>query len=169
MRLLISDANVLIDMEAGALMETLFRLPMKFGIPDLLYYEEIEPGIAGLEDLGLQVMEVSGDFVAYAEQLPSRHNHLLPAKNGPKPSHNDYLALALAKQESCTLLTGDANLRIVAGKESVTVMGTVGLLCAMVENHLLTVDEALKALYKMKEAKRRLPWHDAEKMLDALR
>ena len=85
MQLLISDANILIDMEAGALMETLFQLPMQFGIPDLLYYEEIEPGSPGLEDLGLQVMEVNGDFVAYAEQLPGQHNHLLPAKNGPKP------------------------------------------------------------------------------------
>lgn len=47
MRLLISDANILIDMEAGALMETLFQLPMQFGIPDLLYYEEIEPGSPG--------------------------------------------------------------------------------------------------------------------------
>ena len=98
MRLLISDANILIDMEAGALMQTLFQLPMQFGIPDLLYYEEIKPGSPGLEDLGLQVMEVSGDFGAYAEQLPGQHNHLLPAKNGTKPSHNDYLALALAKR-----------------------------------------------------------------------
>ena len=49
MRLLISDANILIDMEAGALMDTLFLLPMQFGIPDLLYYEEIEPGSPGLE------------------------------------------------------------------------------------------------------------------------
>ncbi len=31
MRLLISDANILIDMEAGALMDTLFQLPMQFG------------------------------------------------------------------------------------------------------------------------------------------
>ena len=113
MRLLISDANILIDMEAGALMETLFRLPMQFGIPDLLYYEEIEEGSPGLEQLGLQIIEVSGDFVKYAEKLPSQYNHTLPVKNGSKPSHNDYLALALAKQESCTLLTGDANLRIV--------------------------------------------------------
>jgi len=60
MRLLISDANILIDMEAGALMETLFRLPMQFGIPDLLYYEEIEEGSPGLEQLGLKIMEVSG-------------------------------------------------------------------------------------------------------------
>jgi len=169
MRLLISDANILIDMEAGALMETLFQLPMQFGIPDLLYYEEIEPGSPGLEDLGLQIMEVSGDFVKYAAALPRQYNPMLPAKHGAKPSHNDYLALALAKQESCTLLTGDANLRIVASKESVTVMGTIGLLCAMVENQLLTVDDALKALHKMKEGKRRLPWPDAEKMLEALR
>ena len=55
-------------------------------------------------------------------------------KNGPKPSHNDYLALALAKQEACTLLTGDSNLRIVANKEQVNVMGTIGLLYAMIEN-----------------------------------
>jgi hypothetical protein len=119
---------------------------MQFGIPDLLYYEEIEPGSPGLEDLGLQVMEVSGDFVAYAQHLPGQHNHLLPAKNGPKPSHNDYLALALAKQEACTLLTGDTNLRIVANKEQVNVMGTIRLLRAMIENKPLSVDDAFKAL-----------------------
>ncbi len=90
MQLLISDANILIDMEAGALVETLFRLPMQFGIPDLLYFEEIEPGSPDLEALGLQIMEVSGDFVKYAEGLPLQYNQVLPAKNGPKPSHNDY-------------------------------------------------------------------------------
>lgn len=169
MQLLISDANILIDMEAGALMETLFQLPVQLGIPDLLYYEEIEPGTPGLEEMGLQIMEVNGDFVKYAQLLPSQYNHTLPAKNGPKPSHNDYLALALAKQETCTLLTGDANLRIVASKEQITVMGTIGLLCAMVENQLLTVDDAMNALEKMKQGKRRLPWPEAEKMLNALR
>ena len=169
MRLLISDANILIDMEAGALLETLFRLPMQFGIPDLLYYEEIEEESPDLDDLGLLIMEVSGDFVKYAEQLPSQYNHTLPAKNGPKPSHNDYLALALAKQESCTLLTGDANLRVVASKEQITVMGTIGLLCAMIENQLLSVDDAFKALDRMKDGKRRLPWPEAEKVLNALR
>ena len=169
MRLLISDANILIDMEAGALMDALFQLPMQFGIPDLLYYEEIEPGSPGLQEMGLHVLEVNGDFVAYAQQLPGQHNHLLPTKNGPKPSHNDYLALALAKQEACTLLTGDTNLRMVATQEQVKVMGTIGLLCAMVEHQLLTVDDAFKALDKMRSRKRRLPWPEAEKMLNALR
>jgi hypothetical protein len=77
MRLLISDANILIDMEAGDVMAALFRLPVQFGIPDLLYYEEIEPGSPGLEALGLQIMEVRSEFVAYAQRLPLQHNHLL--------------------------------------------------------------------------------------------
>ena len=76
---------------------------------------------------------------------------------------------ALAKQETCTLLTGDANLRIVANKEQVNVMGTIGLLCAMIENQLLSVDDAFKALDRMKSGKRRLPWTEAEKVLNALR
>lgn len=169
MSLLISDANILIDMEAGELMETLFQLPMQFGMPDVLYYEEIEEGSPGLEQLGLQIMEISGVFVKYAEKLPDQYNSTLPARNGAKPSHNDYLALALAKQESCTLLTGDANLRIVAEHEQVTVKGTIKLLCAMVENRLLSVDDAFVALGKMKESKRRLPWAKAESILNALR
>jgi predicted nucleic acid-binding protein len=169
MLLLISDANILIDMEAGGLIEMLFQLPVQLGIPDVLYYEEIEEGSPVLEQLGLQIMEVSGDYVKYSEQLPNQYNHTLSAKLGAKPSHNDYLALALAKQESCMLLTGDNNLRIVAEKESVTVMGTIGLLCAMVEHQLLNVDDTLNALYKMKDGKRRLPWLEAEKRLEAMR
>ena len=89
MRLLISDANILIDMEAGALMETLFLLPMQFGIPDLLYYEEIEPGSPGLEDLGLQIMEVSGDFVAYGgKQHPGHHS---------QAAHDSWITLRLRR------------------------------------------------------------------------
>jgi hypothetical protein len=161
MLLLISDANILIDMEAGELMETLFRLPMQFGIPDLLYFEEIEPGTPGLEDLGLRVMEIDGDYIDYASKLPTKY--------GGKPSHNDYLALALAKQEGCSLLTGDQALRDAASSEGVTVMGSVWLLRTMVENKLMTVDDALAALNKMKEDKRRLPWAEAERILNGLR
>lgn len=161
MLLLISDANILIDMEAGELMEKLFQLPMQFAMPDILYWEEIEPGTPGLEDLGLRVLEVSGEYVAYAAGLP--------AKFGADPSSNDYLALALAKQEGCPLLTGDQALKLAAQAEDVSVMGTVWLLRTMVENQLLDVDEALSALALMKESKRRLPWADAERILNGLR
>lgn len=129
MLLLISDTNILIDMEAGELMMTLFRLPMKFGIPDVLYFEEIEPDSPDLEMLGLAVMEVVSEFVDYALQLPGKY--------GEAASRNDYLALALAKQEACDLLTGDHALKDAARGEGVKVRGTVWLLCEMVKNQLL--------------------------------
>ena len=48
-------------------------------------------------------------------------------------------------------------------------MGTIGLLCAMIENQLLIVDDAFKSLNRMKSGKRQLPWPEAEKVLNALR
>lgn len=161
MLLLISDANILIDMEAGQLMERLFQLPMQFAMPDILYWEEIEPGTPDLEVPGLKILEVRGEYVRYASELPDKYGTAL--------SPNDYLALALARQEDCPLLTGDQSLKIVARKEDVKVMGTVWLLQAMVENRLLSVDEAIAALALMKESRRRLPWADAERILNGLR
>lgn len=161
MLLLISDANILIDMEAGELLEKLFLLPMQFAMPDILYWEEIEPGTPGLDALGLQILEVSGEYIDFAATLPTKY--------GKAPSPNDYLALALAKQEGCPLLTGDQALKVAAQAEDVTVMGTVWLLRAMVESQVLSVDGALEALRLMKESKRRLPWTEAERILNGLR
>ena len=158
MLLLISDANILIDMEAGKLLEKLFQLPMQFAIPDILYKEEIEPSKAGLEFLGLQIKEVSSEYVYIAANT-------LPAKYGHAPSFNDYLALSLALQEDCPLLTGDQNLRKVAEAEEITVMGTIWLIDNMLKHQLLTTEEALQALHLMKLYKRRLPWDQAERII----
>lgn len=160
MLLLISDANILIDMEAGELLEKLFHLPMQLAIPDILYWEEIEPGTPGLEEQGLQILEISGEYVAYAASLLDKY--------GSDPSPNDYLALALAKQEGCPLLTGDRALKQVALAEDVPAMGTVWLLREMVTNQVINVDEALAALALMKTRKRWLPWAEAERILTGL-
>lgn len=160
MLLLISDANILIDMEAGELLEKLFLLPVQFAMPDILYWEEIEPGTPGLEERGLRVMEISGEYVAYAAGLPDKY--------GTDPSPNDYLALALAKQEGCPLLTGDQALKQAALAEDVPAMGTVWLLREMVTSQVINVDEALASLALMKARKRWLPWTEAERILSGL-
>jgi len=159
--LLISDANILIDIESGGLLDRLFQLPMQFAIPDILYWEEIEPGTPGLDQMGLQVLEVSAQYIEYAAQLPVKHGNV--------PSSNDYIALALAKQEGCPLLTGDQALKAAAQAEDVTVMGTVWLLREMVASAILSVDESLDALATMQAKKRRLPWAEAERILNGLR
>ncbi len=42
MQVLISDANVLIDMEDGGLLELMFSLPYQFKVSDMLYRDELE-------------------------------------------------------------------------------------------------------------------------------
>ena len=80
MQLLISDANILIDMEAGQLLKTFFRLPYRFGMPDSVYAEEIEPGTPGLDGLGLRLLEVRGDWVNYALGLTEKYTEQFKGK-----------------------------------------------------------------------------------------
>ena len=42
MLLLISDANILIDIEFGGLVAPLFSLEYQFAVPDILFYEELD-------------------------------------------------------------------------------------------------------------------------------
>jgi hypothetical protein len=42
MLLLISDANILMDVEVGDLVAPMFSLGYEFAVPNVLYYEELE-------------------------------------------------------------------------------------------------------------------------------
>jgi len=53
MQVLISDANVLIDMEAGGLLELMFQLPFEFKVSDMLYVDELSHRHSHLLQLGL--------------------------------------------------------------------------------------------------------------------
>lgn len=169
MQLLISDANILIDMEAGQLLPLFFSLPYGFGMPDSVYAEEIEPGTPGLDGLGLRLLEVRGDWVSYAFGLTEKYTEKFKGQKGEAPNHNDYLALAAAKQEQGRLLTGDGNLRIVAQSESVRCHGTVWLLEEMLKARLIAVDACESAVARMKDSGRRLPWSEIADRMDRYR
>lgn len=152
-QLLISDANILIDMEKGGITRQMFQLDAVFAVPDLLYEEELRDQHPHLPGLGLQTLELTAETVAYAEQLIMKH-----AKTGA--STNDLLALALARQEKTTLLTGDGKLRIVATAEKIPFHGTVWLMGQLMDAGILTVQEAAVAYDRMKAARSRLPWDE---------
>jgi predicted nucleic acid-binding protein len=118
MLLLISDANILIDMEEGELLEQMFQLPFEFHIPDILFAEELEGQHYHLLDRGLKLAELESDVMLHAMELTARYI---------KPSRNDCFALALAAQKQCPLLTGDQALRNAAENEAVMVQGTLWL------------------------------------------
>ncbi len=158
MLLLISDANILIDMEEGELLEQMFQLPFEFHIPDILFVEELEDQHHHLLDLGLRLAELESEVMLHAMELTTRYN---------KPSRNDCFALALAARKRCPLLTGDQALRNAAENEAVMVQGTLWLVKMLVNRGLITTDEARAAYQRMRNARRRLPWALAEAALAA--
>jgi len=157
--LLISDANILLDVEVGDLTAPMFSLGYQFAVPDVLYFEELEEQHAHLLAMGLKTMTLSAKGVARVEALSQAY---------ARPGRNDLFALALAEDKKCPLLTGDAALRQAAEMEQVEVKGTVWLIAEMVREQRITVTVARAALHKMRVNGRRLPWEVAEKRLDEL-
>lgn len=150
-RLLISDANIIIDMNTGGLLRLMFRFDATFAVPDVLYEEELRTDHPELPRLGLKRLELSEDTVAYAGRLIEKYR-------GLGASINDLLALALAQQEKCPLLTGDGRLRTAGQTEGIDVHGTLWLIEQMIKARTITVRRAEAAYAKMREAGRRLPW-----------
>lgn len=157
MQVLISDANILIDMEDGSLLDRMFQLPYQFMAPDVLFEDELKARYPHLLKLGLQLGELSPESIATVFALDAKYNG---------PSTYDCFALALAKQEKCPLLTGDRRLTNAAKKEAVVVMGTLWVVEQMVVHAILTKEEAIQAYETMEVNGSRLPWDIAKKRIE---
>ena len=160
LKLLISDANIIIDMEAGGLIQQMFRLDYEFAVPDVLYEEELKENHSNLPKLGLKRRELQAAAVAYTVALGAKYR---------KPGRIDLMALALARQEQCRLLTGDQALREAAKAEGLEVVGTFWLVGQMLDAKIITKKVARAAYNQMKASDRRLPWAEVEKQLNRRR
>ena len=158
MKVLVSDASVLIDLERGALLEASFRLPYEFAVPDLLYERELRNyGGETLLALGLRVEELDGDGVALALRYRRAH---------PPLSLADCFALTLARINSWILLSGDGGLRALAAAEGVECRGVLWLLDRMLEAETAKPGELLAGLRAIAAHPRcRLPMNEIRKRL----
>ena len=159
MRLLTCDTNILIDLEEGRLLEQFFQLPYEFRVPDILFSEELEAQHAHLSTLGLQLGELTSQSMLAAVELIQRYGEL---------SRNDCFTLALARQEQCSLLTGDQDLRKAAEMEQVKTNGTIWVVNQLVTHQIIDKPQAKAAYDRMKANGRRLPWALALRQLDEL-
>lgn len=159
MQLLISDANILIDLEEGQVIEEIFSLPYEFTTPDALFYEELEELHGDLLKYGLTLKSLTPESIDYLETITGIYL---------EPSRPDCMALALAQQEKCPLLTGDQNLKKSAKLEKVEVRGTLWLIEQLVCENIITLEKAHRAYELMEENGRWLPFSLAHKNLDKL-
>lgn len=158
-RLLISDANIIIDMEAGRLIDDMFRLPYTYGTPVMLFEQELQHHHGHLPAKGLQLMELETTTVQRMVTLGGQYTGV---------SSYDLAALALAEQVEAPLLTGDGKLRQVCLGENVDVRGTVWLVGEMLVSGELTAERARTAYQRMEEDGSRLPWDEVKKQLKQL-
>jgi len=157
-KLLISDANIIIDIVAGELVDAMFSLNYEFGTPDILYVEELEEQHSDILNAGLKLFELSPESIDVAN-LYYQNNTAI------RVSANDCLALSLAQQEECALLTGDSKLKQLAIVEGITVHGTLWLVDTMFNNGCITAGDVEIAYQKMLDDGSRLPVKEIQKQL----
>lgn len=158
-QILISDANIFIDLDCCQLTQRMFKLPYRFCTPDILFERELKAQHAHLLDIGLGTLSLSAESMRYVYQLTANYR---------KTSIHDLMALSLAKQEKCPLITGDKALRDAAQKEAILVKGTIWVLEQLVIHEKISKDEALAALDDMRNLGRRLPFEQAQKIIEAI-
>ena len=159
--MVVSDTSVLIDLQRGALLASAFRVPWGFVVADLLYERELKPlGIGDeLRNLGLRVEALDGAGVTLAIGYQRRCREL---------SLPDSFALALAKTNAWTLLTGDRALPTLAAGELVDCHGVLWLLVRMLETGAANRVELGEGLQTIRDHPRcRLARVDVRKCLDA--
>lgn len=159
MQLLVSDANIFIDLEEGELLEEFFLLPFEFITPDILFYEELEENRPYLLEKGLKLGALDGEDMNSVMEYVANYSG---------PSRMDCMALVLAKKEECPLLSGDRALVAAAKAEGVLVNGSIWIIEQLIEHELLDCPQAYDALDKMRANGRRLPWDLAKKRIKLL-
>lgn len=161
MRVLVSDASILIELAKWSLLEALFKLPFEFAVPDALYEDELidlgEIDREQLKGLGLRVESLDAEGMARAVSYQTAR---------PKLTLHDCLAVTLAVTNDWPLLTGDKRMRALAIDEHLEVHGVLWVIDRFAEHRIVRKPTLAKALRGMLDDPRtRLPNAEINKRL----
>jgi predicted nucleic acid-binding protein len=160
-RVLVSDASILIELAKWSLLQALFALPFEFAVPDALYEDElIDLGDLDREQLkGLGLRVESLDPVGMARAVAYQTAR-------PKFTFHDCLAVTLAVTNDWPLLTGDRRMRALAEEEHLEVHGVPWIIVRFAEHRIVDRPTLANALRGMLEDPRtRLPQAEINKRL----
>ncbi|RJP22015.1 MAG: hypothetical protein C4529_06395 [Deltaproteobacteria bacterium] len=163
MKVLVSDASVLIDLARWSLLPGAFRLPYRFVVPDLLFEDKlIDLGDISRADLlrfGLKVESLDPAEIRRAETYLAHY---------PKLSSNDTFAIALAVGKGYGLLTGDSEMRKLAEGIGVEVHGMLWVFDRLKETRLENSSHLVRILEGMLSDRRtRLPATEIRKRIES--
>lgn len=154
--LLITDANIWIDLCHGGILTEVFFLPYRIIAPDLLQSEMKQPSFFRLIQMGLQTQSLSSALVLELVQLRVAHRQL---------SVIDISAFLVARELSGILLSGDRRLIQLAHSHGVEAHGLLWLLDEMIYHEVLASRKAASALESIITLGARLPEEECRQRL----
>jgi predicted nucleic acid-binding protein len=163
-RVLVSDASVLIELSRWSLLDVMFRLPYEFAVPDALYEDElIDLGRYDRESLKAAGMRVESLDPNGLERA------LWYQQARPKLTLHDCFAITLAVTQGWSLLTGDRRMRALAEQEQVEVHGVLWLIDQFGEQGVVPRATLIDTLQAMRaDPRSHLPLAEIDRRLRSL-
>ena len=160
MRVVVNDANILIDIAKLDLVGQFFKLPFEFHCTQFVI-EELHPYQFKLYtpyigEKTLLVKEYSAEELSELAEFQRGHSTL---------SEQDCSAFRHAQEIRALLLTGDKNLRMLAEENKLEVHGIVWLFDVFVKQKVITKKLAAKKLELLMTINKRLPTTELEKRI----
>ena len=154
--ILVTDANIWIQLQDGGLLAKAFQLGYELAAPDEIG-NELGPVLgARVEELGLLMLSTGEELDAGWQALRTRY---------ARPGDVDLYALLHARLLACRLVTGDRHLREAAEAEGVQVSGLLWLLDQLVETALIGKRTARRSLQAIRDRGARLPEDECERRM----
>jgi predicted nucleic acid-binding protein len=157
MRILINDANILIDLIKLDWTSAFFELPLELCTTDFVL-EELEDSQRILyQSHPLLVLKSSVALISDMTQLMEQQ---------PGLSFEDCSVWVHAKIAKGILVTGDAKLRKLASSDGIEVRGIIFLIELIKNQDIRSISECVSILEKLKVINPRLPIHELESRIE---
>ena len=162
MKIVINDANILIDLAKLDLLDVFSKLPFDLYTTDFVYEElnaEQKSPVSVLHEKGyLKIIETEEilDFQSITG--------LLESSSGL--SFEDCSVWYYSKKLSGTLLTGDGKLRKQVSKQGIEVRGIIYVLDELLKQNLIDFPNAVKKIKQLFQLNNRLPKKEIDKRIE---
>lgn len=160
MRIAIQDANILIDLINCGLLNHCLSLQFDFASTDIILSElyenqldDIQPHIIAGR---FTVINISAEELINIQDLTATDSRL---------SEQDWSAIFFAENKKGILLSGDKHVREISRRRNLPVFGILWVIDQLVDNNVLTANEACTTLKQLMQTNKRLPVTDCEERI----
>ena len=156
--LLISDANIFIDLDKIGILELCSKLSHKIVTTDFVYNELYHNQKSTLDKINIEILSFED-----VELLDFYQTYGGLGQVGI--SSPDYSLIYKAKKVKGAIVTGDGTLRNYIKRENIDVYGIFFILDTILNENLLSYGEWLEKLKLLQQLNKRLPRKEFEKRL----